>query len=121
MNSLDPANLLARAVRRAAVGPAPLIAGLIEVWRKAFPEQPLDQALIASNEKIAELALCRRPRDEHWIEDVVEIAKTLILDTDHLISFLRAAEAVERFSIAHPSETSEQGRLLAARDRDEVE
>lgn len=119
MSSPDPANFLARAVRRAAVGPAPLVASLIEIWRKAFPEQPLEQTLASSNETIAELALCRRPRDAHWIEDATEIAKALTLDTDGLISFLRAAEAVERFYIAHPAETSQQGRLLAARDRDE--
>lgn len=121
MSYPDPANLLSRAVRRAAVGPAPLVASLIAVWRKAFPEQTLEQALAGSNETIEELALCRRPRDEHWIEDVTEIAKALTLNADHLASFLRAAEAVERFSIAHPAETSQQGRLLAARDRDEDE
>jgi hypothetical protein len=50
---------------------------------------------------------------------VAEIAKALALNVDKLMAFLRAAEAAERFRGAHPAEASQEGRLLAARDRDE--
>src|SRR5689334_10054147 len=121
MNSDDLDNFLARAARRAARGPAPLIAGLMEAWQKAFPEHTPEETLASSTETLTELALCLRPRNEHWVEDSTEIAEALTLDTDRLIAFLRAAEAVERFGIAHPAEASQEGRLLAARDRNEEE
>jgi hypothetical protein len=66
-----------------------------------------------------ELALCRRPRPEYWIDDVTEVARDLAIELDRLIGFLRAAEAVERFKMAHPSNSTQSGRLLAARDHDE--
>lgn len=121
MSSDDPTDFFSRAARRAARGPAPLVSGLIEAWRKAFPEQPPELALASSTKALTELALCRRPRDGHWTEDTTEIAATLMLDADLLIAFLRTAEAVERFSTAHPANAIQEGRLLAARDRDEEE
>lgn len=121
MTSNEPTDFLARAARKAGRGPAPLVAGLIEVWRKAFPKQTPEDALASSTETLTELALCRRPRDKHWLEDATEIAEALTLKTDHLVAFLRTAEAVERFGVAHLGEASQQARLLAARDRDEDE
>jgi hypothetical protein len=47
------------------------------------------------------------------------VARDLAIDLDRLIGFLRAAEAVERFKMAHPSNSQQSGRLLAARDHDE--
>jgi hypothetical protein len=121
MSSDDLANFLERAAGRAAYGPAPLVAALIEAWRRAFPEQAPEVALASSARTLTELALCRRPRDEHWVDDATEIAGALTLDADRLITFLRIAEAVERFGSAHVADTSQSGRLLAARDRDEDE
>jgi len=62
---------------------------------------------------------CRGPRDEQWVEDATEIAGALSLDADHLIAFLRTAEAIQQFGDAHPTDSAQAGRLLAARDRDE--
>ncbi|PWS34388.1 hypothetical protein DFH01_25570 [Falsiroseomonas bella] len=119
MSSEEPAyDFLARAARRAARGPAPLVAGLFEAWRKAFPDEDPAAALACSGRALTELALCRRPRDEHWVGDVAEIAGALGIDADRLISLLRAAEAVERFGSAHPADASQAGRLLAARDHE---
>ncbi|NNU50445.1 hypothetical protein G9X68_25595 [Rhizobium sp. WYCCWR 11279] len=115
MNSDD--RFLERAARRAATGPAPLLAALIERWRKTFPNEDVETALGSSPEQLIELSLCRRPRDEHWIEDATEIASALMIDPDRLTSFLRTAEAAERFAMAHPNDLAQQGRLLAARDR----
>lgn len=121
MNFDNRPDFLARAARRAVRGPAALVAGLIEAWRRAFPEAPLEEALACSGSTLNELALCRRPREDNWIKDATEIADELSVDQDRLIAFLRAAEAVERFGNAHPADASLEGRLLAARDRDEDE
>jgi hypothetical protein len=111
--------VLERVARRAAVGPAPLVAVLIKAWRSGFPDADPVEALACSPRTLSELALCRRARPDSWVEDVSEIAGNLGLDLDRLVAFLRAAEAVERFHGAHPADASQAGRLLAARDHDE--
>jgi hypothetical protein len=121
MSSDKPSDYLARAARRAARGPAQLIASQIEAWRKAFPDQSPEESLACSARIVGELALCRRPRDEQWVEDATEIAGALALNADHLIAFLRKAEAVQQFGDAHPADAYQEGALLAARDRDEKE
>jgi hypothetical protein len=110
---------LARAACRAALGPAPLLAGLINIWRQAFPLSDLREALACSERSLSELALCRRPRSAHWIEDTKEIAVGLELELDRLIGFVRAAEAIERFGSAHSPDEVQAGLLLAARDFEE--
>lgn len=110
---------LARAARRAARGPAPLVAGLVEAWRLAFPGEDPATALSCTSRTLTELSLCLRPRDGHWVEDATEVADAAGVDADRLISFLRAAETVERLRIAHPAGAADPGRLLAARDHDE--
>ncbi len=121
MSSDDPTDYLSRAARRAVQGPAPLIAGLIETWRRAFPDRDPEEVLACSAPTLTEFALCRRPRTEHWLKDAMEIAEALALNLDRVIVFLRTAEAVEGFGDAHPLDASQEGRLLAARDRDEEE
>lgn len=122
MSSDDPKeDNLARAARLVARGPAPLVAGLVEAWRRAFPDEDPAAALRCSPRTISELSLCLRPREERWIDDSVEIAGSVGIEPDRLISFLRAAEAIERFGNAHPADDTLVGRLLAARDRDEGE
>ena len=69
MNCDNPDDFLTRAALRAARGPAPLVSSLIEAWRRAFPEQSLEGYLACSTRIVAELALCRRPRYEQWLED----------------------------------------------------
>lgn len=119
MSSDDTDDFLARAARRTARGSAALVAGLVEAWRKAFPDEEPAVALECAPGTVSELSLCLRPREERWIEDATEIATAVCVDPDRLVSFLRAAEAVERFGDAHPVDDTVAGRLLAARDRDE--
>lgn len=114
----SPDGSLARAARRAAYGPAPLVAGLLKAWSKAFPNEDAAASLACTAQTFTELALCRRPRNETWAGDTAEIAGVLGIDADRLISFLRVAEAVERFASVHPANASQAGRLLAARDHD---
>jgi hypothetical protein len=112
--------ILARIAHRAANGPAPLIAGLIEDWRRGFELDPAGH-LGVGGRVVSELALCRRPRADSWPDDVREIANDLAIDSDRLMAFLRAAETIERLGSAPPADDEQEGRLLAARDRDENE
>lgn len=107
--------VLARAAHRAAYAAPDLIAPLINSWRTAFEEDPAVQ-LDTSNRTVSELALCRRPRPSMWLIDVKEISTDLGIKLPLLVSFLRAAEAVERFGDAHATADDHDGRLMAARD-----
>lgn len=53
------------------------------------------------------------------MQDVTELAEGASLSPESLAQFVRAAEAAERFSDAHPVDSETDGRLMAARDRDE--
>ncbi|MBR0896813.1 hypothetical protein JQ616_17775 [Bradyrhizobium tropiciagri] len=119
MTSDDKMSLmLARAAQRAARGPAPLIAPLVEVWRKVFEGDPA-KTLDVADRTLFEIALCRRPRADRWKEDAAEIASEFGIEPKRFVSFLRAAEAAEKLNSAHPADDLQDGKLLAARDRDE--
>lgn len=114
-------DFLERAIQRAARSCAPVVARLIAVWQKAFPEEDVRKALACDRHTVSGLSLCLCPRSDRWLEDACQIAEDLGINPDLLIPFLRSAEAVERFSIAHPFDDAQAGRLLAARDHDEKE
>jgi hypothetical protein len=111
---------LARAAQRATRGPAPLLAPLVEAWRRVFEGNPAE-TLGVTDRVIVQIALCRRPRPDHWPEDAAEIAGEFGVEVSRFMSFLRAAEAVELLSSSHRTDDDQDGRLLAARDRDEDE
>lgn len=110
---------LRRAAARAARSHAPLVAGLLASWRRAFPADDPTDALGLTEDRLAELALCRRPRPTRWVPDAEEIAAALALDANRLIAFLRTAEAVETLSTSGERDLEKVPRLLAARDDDE--
>jgi hypothetical protein len=112
----DPEALAAAS--RSAVRVPFLVASLIEQWRKTFGSSP-NAALECSDLQLHYLALCRRPRTANWGDDLAEIAAGSDIAAEKLASFIRAAETAERMSNAHPVETGVDGRLMAARDRDE--
>jgi len=114
-SQVDPLVLLA--YRRAERLPD-FVATLIARWRASFDDAPAT-VLHVDESTILELGLCKRPRPETWNADVGEIAEAIGIDLDDLASFLRAAEVVERFGDVHAADEYEDGRLLAARDRDQ--
>jgi hypothetical protein len=121
MTSDDRMNLmLAKAARRAAHGPAPLIAPLVEAWRIVFEGDPA-KTLDVAERTLFEIALCRRPRAERWPEDAAEIAGEFGVELNRFVSFLKAAEAAEKLRSAHSADAVQDGKLMAARDRDEEE
>lgn len=108
---------LEHAVNRLARMPE-FMAASIRVWTKAF-KRPPEEALGVNRRSVLELGLCRRPRADRWLSDVEIIAKEVGIDTERLVSFIRAADAIERFADAPMAEGLEDGRLLAARDWEE--
>jgi hypothetical protein len=120
-SDVDLGVALARAARRAERG-GELVAGLVDAWRRAFPDDRLEDALHASSGSITELSLCLRPRPENWTIDVQEIAQAIGVEPLRLEAVLRKAELAERLSVAHSGDDdSGDARLMAARDRDEGE
>jgi len=112
--------MLTRAVRRAAKSSAVLLASLLGEWSRAFGADA-GEALGLDRNRSEGLALCRRPRPDHWLADARHLAAEFDIEPARLISLLRAAEAAESLRYAHPEESDRSSRLLAARDREEDE
>jgi hypothetical protein len=108
---------LLKAFDRARKSPV-FVASLYAAWEKAFGE-PVTAALSAEPDALISLGLCRRPRDDRWLEDIEAIADACRLDAGAVASLLRQALAAERMAGAPPVSQTVDGRLLAARDRDE--
>jgi hypothetical protein len=119
MNSDGFFDDLKRAAKRVGARTDLLVASLIRAWERQSSPDALASALGCSDRVVVELALCLRPRAEHWIADTTEIAHATGIALVKLEAFLRKAEVIERLSMAHPIDDSIDGRLLAARDRDE--
>jgi hypothetical protein len=115
--SFEPKTSLSRAAER--VRHSPLFVGsLFDSWENAFGSS-IAGALDASPESVDALALCTRPRDDRWAEDIAEIARACSLDEGRLAALMRQALAVALLRTAAPVDEALDGRLLAARDRDE--
>jgi len=109
---------LRRSAARAAAKSGSMTAGLVQIWTRAFPREPLNVRLGCQDRKILELSLCLRPRADSWAADVAEIASAVDIDSTKLEGFYRSAEVLERLALAHQVD-EHVGQLMAARDRDE--
>ena len=108
---------LSRVAERSRRSPA-FVASLFERWEKAF-ETTVAAGLGVDNAKINSLKLCLRPRENHWTQDIDEIARVCGLEPGKLGTLLRQALVAERLSTSPPLGDIVDGRLLAARDRNE--
>src|SRR5262249_3750307 len=108
---------LLKAFDRARKSPV-FVASLYAAWEKAFGG-PITSALSAEPDAVISLGLCRRPRDDRWLDDIETIAGAGRVDAGAVASLLRQALAAERMAAAPPVSQIVDGRLLAARDRDE--
>jgi hypothetical protein len=115
-SEVDRPGDLARVVQRAARSDI-LVAWLLRVWSRASPEASASEELQCSEQRLVDLALCLRPRAEHWDIDIAEIAGACGIEPRRLDAFLKKLVIAERLSLAHDSGTEGEGRLLAARDR----
>jgi hypothetical protein len=109
---------LQRSAERAMHVSGEVVASLIRVWERAFPQASLATHLGCSERAVLELALSLRPRADHWVMDVAEIAAAVGIDAERLEVFFRKTEVLDRLALAHPVD-ADVGQLLAARDRDE--
>ena len=99
-------------------GQPDFVGSLFPAWEAAFSVE-VAPALESNEEAVISLGLCLRPRAEKWERDVGEIAAACGIDAGRLGSFLRQALAVERLAAAPPADEVIDGRLLAARDRED--
>lgn len=106
-----------RASRIAARSPK-LIASLVPGWERVFGGS-VAAHLGADERSVARLSLCALPQPDRFGADVGEIAAACGIDEGRLASFLRQAASVERMGSAAPVGGVVDGRLMAARDRDE--
>jgi hypothetical protein len=120
MNSDPDEAVLERAAKRAQSYSRELVASLMAAWSRALPEEHLEDALSCSNAALTQLALCLRPRETRWTSDLDEIAGAIGIDRRRLEVFLRKALIAERLAISHEPDEHVDGRLMAARDRDET-
>lgn len=109
---------LLRSAQRAMRVNGSVVAGLTCIWDRAFPQEKLAENLGCSERAVLELALCLRPRPDHWSADVAEIASAVGIDSGRLEGFFRKTEVLERLALAHPVDET-VGQLMAARDRTE--
>jgi len=93
-----------------------LIARLLQIWSRACPTENIADVLDCPEQRLVDLALCLRPRVDHWESDISEIATACEIESDRLDAFLKKVVIAERLALAHETD-ADGGRLLAARDR----
>ncbi|MCP2213972.1 hypothetical protein [Bradyrhizobium diazoefficiens] len=101
-----------------AVRSSTLIGGLFPPWERAFSGS-VAEFLGADQRGMTSLALCMRPKPDHFAVDVAEIAAACRIDENRLAAWLRQAMSVEAMAAAPPASGAVDGRLMAARDRTE--
>jgi hypothetical protein len=73
--------------------------------------------LQCTREQLQKLALCRRPREDHYADDVTRIANHLSVDARGLAPVLRRVEVLGTLRRGARSAVATEATLLAARDR----
>jgi len=113
------AELLARAAERASARPEYLGWVLARYMELEALDWPTLAGMLGTSEPSSRLALCLRPRPEHFAEDVRAIAARLRLDVAALAHIVRFVDARQAMAGREPGATPERGALLAARRRRE--
>ena len=85
-----------------------LMAALLKQYAEArhLSWEQMAERLGLDGVRLARLALCRRPRPQHLIEDVEQIAQYVGLEREALLRFLRHAEEVT--SAPHPTLSAQE-------------
>jgi hypothetical protein len=117
MSSNETKGNMKAALARIADKPS-FIGSLFPAWETAFGADA-SRGLASDEDAVVALGLCLRPRLETWQKDIDEIAVACGIDAGRLANFLRQAITVERLAAAPPVGETVDGRLLAARDRDD--
>jgi hypothetical protein len=108
---------LQRAAQRTSERPWSLGSVLDEFGRtEDMAREQVAEFLGCGVETLQWLAICRKPDADEFVDDVRLIAKRFNLDASKLAQLIRRTESVAALSRA---KVTEDGLLLAARDRDE--
>jgi hypothetical protein len=91
------------------------------VEREHISEEELTGRLGIAAHNVPHLALCLRPRPDHFAADVTQISTKLNIDTTVLAGIVRLVESFETFAATSPTRLStEAGLLIAARARQQA-
>ncbi|HEX2094532.1 MAG TPA: hypothetical protein VHG28_19160 [Longimicrobiaceae bacterium] len=107
-------DLLQRAAERAAERPAYLGWVLSRYLDLEGLDWPAVAAALGRSVDFAPLALCLRPRPDHFAADVRAVAERFDLDAGALARIVRTVDAVDAMAREAPQD---RGALLAARER----
>jgi hypothetical protein len=111
--------LLAYTAQRAKARPEYLAWVLARyVEREHLSEGELEQRLGIAAHDLPHLALCLRPRTDHFADDVRQISARFNIDPSVLATIVRLVESLEALAAGNVPEASESaGLLMAARAR----
>lgn len=114
-----PMDALRDAAARAKNDPF-YLSGLLEAYRQMenLSQEELARQLGCLPDMLPRLALCRRPDQARFRDDIRTIASRFAIRPDRLANLVRAAEAYQASQSRHKDISV--GELLAARDRNEV-
>jgi hypothetical protein len=88
------------------------------IERERISEAELATRLGSAPDDLPRLALCLRPRAEHFADDVRQISTKLRIDTTALAGIVRLVESLETLAVTNPATpAAEAGLLMAARAR----
>lgn len=111
--------VLAYAAQRAKARPeyfAWLLARYVELER--ISEEELAQHLGVTTGDLLHLALCLRPRTDHFADDVRQISRKFNINPPVLATLVRLVDSVEVLAVGDAGEAStDAGLLMAARAR----
>ncbi len=88
------------------------------IERERISEAELATRLGSTPHDLPRLALCLRPRAEHFADDIRQISTKFHIDATALAGIVRLVESLETLAATNPDTlTAEAGLLMAARAR----
>jgi hypothetical protein len=88
------------------------------VEREHLSEAELAQRLGIAAHNLPHLALCLRPRADHFIDDVRQVSTKFHIDATALAGIVRLVESIETLAASSPGTlAADAGLLMAARAR----
>lgn len=104
--------LLERAARASIENPALIGSSLNRLAHTPGDLQDVAREVGLTHETTLRLALCLRPRQSQWLEDVERLARTTAIAPDLLVGVLRQLDALDALA------SDERSELLLAARRD---
>jgi hypothetical protein len=88
------------------------------IEREHISEAELATRLAITPHDLPRLALCLRPRAEHFVDDIRQISTKFHIDATALAGIVRLVESIETLAASNPGTlAADAGLLMAARAR----